>query len=110
MDANSSLTGGNVPTAAALNASSLLDWIRSTDSQNKLSHYIDETKEMLHSFGLNLKWHELSSKIGKILNSIDSNPQMKEIEGLTKRLQDLNGFLERSKSLLASQDEICEVI
>ena len=87
---------------------SLLDWIKSTDPKNKLNHVIEATKEMLEKFNSNLKWRDLHANIEKILSQIDSNSEMREIHGLTKRLQDLNQFLEESDKLLASQAEIQE--
>lgn len=84
----------------------LLDWIKSTDPQNKLNNVVEETKDMLEKFNSNLKWNDLQANIAKLLNQIDSNSEMREIHGLTKRLQDLNSFLEESDKLLASQAEI----
>jgi hypothetical protein len=89
-------------------STTLLEWIKSTDPQNKLNAVIDETKEMLTSFDSNFKWKELRTKINKLINEFEANPQMKEIEGLTKRLQDLNNFLDKSKKYLASQLEISD--
>ena len=86
----------------------LLDWIKSTDPQNKLNHVVEETKEMLDKFNTSLKWRELQANIEKILTQIDASGEMREIPGLTKRLQDLNHFLEDCDKLLASQAEIQE--
>ena len=86
----------------------LLDWIKSTDPQNRLSSVIDETKEILDNFEAKFKWSELEAKISKLLGQIESNQQMKEIEGLAKRLDDLKGFLGQSSKFLASQSEIAE--
>ena len=86
----------------------LLDWIKTTDTQNKLSNVIDETREMLKTLESNFKWTEIDAKVNNLLTQIDSNPQMREIEGLTKRLQDLNSFLEMSGKLLSAQNEIRE--
>jgi len=86
----------------------LLDWIKSTDPQNKLSTVIDETREMLHHFDNNFNWELLQTKINKLVDQIENNAQMREIEGLTKRLQDLNNFLEMSKKFLAGQQDIVE--
>lgn len=91
-----------------LTTSTLLEWIKSTDPQNKLNAVIDETKEMLSNFDSNFKWKDLRIKITKLLNQFENNPQMKEIEGLTKRLQDLTNFLEKSKKYLQAQAEISE--
>ncbi len=86
----------------------MLDWIKTTDTQNKLSNVIDETREMLKTLESNFKWPEIDGKVNNLLTQIDSNPQMREIEGLTKRLQDLNSFLEMSGKLLSAQNEIKE--
>lgn len=64
---------------------------------------------MLANFDSNFKWKDLRAKINKLINQFENNPQMKEIEGLTKRLQDLNNFLDKSKKYLAAQCEIAEV-
>ena len=101
-----SLTPSNLQTANQ--NLTLLDWIKSTDPQNKLHHVVEETKDMLEKFFLNYKWRDLQANIEKILGQIDSNQEMREIIGVTKRLQDLNGFLEESDKLLASQAEIKE--
>ena len=98
-----------ISSPSTLSNYSLLDWIKSTDPQNKLHSVIEETKEMLNSFDNNSKWRDLQAKISKVFSQIENNSQMREIEGLTKRLHDLNNFLEESKKLLASQNEICEV-
>lgn len=86
----------------------LLEWIKSTDPQNRLNNVIDETREMLTHFDTNFRWGVLQEKINKLVDQIE-NPQMREIEGLTKRLQDLNNFLEDSKKFLAGQNDIVEV-
>jgi hypothetical protein len=97
----------NLKVNSTLNTNiTLLDWIKSTDPQNKLNNVVEETKEMLEKFSTNLKWNDLQMNIAKLLNQIDSNSEMREIHGLTKRLQDLNAFLEESDKLLASQAEI----
>lgn len=88
----------------------LLEWIKSTDPQNKLNSVIDETREMLSHFDNNFKWENLESKIHVLVDQIENNPQMREIEGLTKRLQDLNNFLEMSQKFLTGQNDIVEVI
>jgi len=88
---------------------SLLDWIKSTDSTNKLNCVVDETKEMFTSFESTSKWRDLKAKISKTLAQIEQNPQLKEIEGLTKRLHDLNNFLEASNKLLSAQSDIADV-
>ena len=93
----------------ASNCLTLLEWIKSTDPQNRLNSVIEETREMLNNFDTNFKWETLQAKINKLVDQIEKNPQMREIEGLTKRLQDLNNFLEMSKSFLAGQSEIVEV-
>ncbi len=96
-------------TTVNINANlTLLDWIKSTDPQNKLSTVIDETREMLSYFDNNFNWDLLQSKINKLVDQIENNSQMREIEGLTKRLQDLNNFLEMSKKFLAGQQDIVE--
>jgi hypothetical protein len=87
---------------------SLLDWIKSTDTRNQLNSVIEETKEMQKSFDENFKWHELQANINKLLDQIDNNPQMREIEGLTKRLQDLNSLLDNSKKFLDTLNETVE--
>jgi hypothetical protein len=87
----------------------LLDWIKSTDPQNKLSTVIEETRDILESFDAKFKWSELEAKISKLLGQIESNQQMKEIEGLAKRLDDLKGFLGQASKFLVSQSEINEV-
>ena len=86
----------------------LLEWIKSTDPQNRLNNVIEETREMLTHFDTNFRWGILQEKINKLVEQIE-NPQMREIEGLTKRLQDLNNFLEDSKKFLAGQSDIVEV-
>ena len=88
----------------------LLEWIKSTDPQNRLDSVIDETREMLSHFDNNFKWGNLQGKINVLVDQIENNPQMREIEGLTKRLQDLNNFLETSKKFLVGQGDIVEVI
>jgi len=95
--------------ASSSHTISLLDWIKSTDPQNKLNIVVDETKEMFTSFESSSKWRDLKAKISKTLAQIENNPQMKEIEGLTKRLQDLNNFLEASNKLLSAQNDIADV-
>jgi hypothetical protein len=95
--------------ASSSHSLSLLDWIKSTDPHNKLSSVIDETKEMFANFESSSKWRDLKEKISKTLAQIENNPQMKEIEGLTKRLHDLNNFLEASNKLLSAQSDIAEV-
>lgn len=88
---------------------SLLEWIKSTDPNNKLNSVIDETKDILENFEKNFKWNELNSKINKLLGQVENSQQMREIEGLTKRLEDLKGFIDESNKFLASQNEITEV-
>ena len=92
------------------NCVTLLEWIKSTDPQNRLDTVIDETREMLAHFDNNFTWPNLQTKIGTLVAQIENNPQMREIEGLTKRLQDLNNFLEMSKRFLASQGDIVESV
>ena len=89
--------------------STLLEWIKSVDPQNKLNAVIDDTKEMLKNFDSNFKWKDLRNNITLLIRQFDNNQQMKEIEGLTKRLQDLNSFLDKSKTYLAGQCDITEV-
>jgi hypothetical protein len=88
---------------------SLLDWIKSTDPNNKLNCVIEETNEILANLEKNLKWNDLHFKINKLLNQIENNAQMREIEGLTKRLDDLKGFLIQSNKFLIGQNEINDV-
>jgi hypothetical protein len=95
--------------ASSSHTTSLLDWIKSTDPTNKLNCVIDETKEMFNSFESTSKWRDLKAKICKTLAQIEQNPQIKEIEGLTKRLHDLNNFLEASNKLLSAQNDIVDV-
>ncbi len=87
----------------------LLEWIKSVDPQNKMNAVIDDTKEMLKNFDSNFKWKDLRNNISLLISQFDNNQQMKEIEGLTKRLQDLNSFLDKSKTFLAGQCDITEV-
>lgn len=96
----------NITTTTASESTTLLEWIKSTDPQNKLNAVIDETKEMLTSFDSNFKWKDLRTKINKLIHEFEANPQMKEIEVLTKRLHDLNKFLDKSKTYLAQQLDI----
>lgn len=88
----------------------LLDWIKSTDPNNKIDTVVDETKDILENFEKNQKWNELSTKINDLLNQIESNTQFREIEGLTKRLEDLKSFLDESNRLLSNQNEITDSI
>lgn len=94
------------PTTSCL---TLLDWIKSTDPNNKLNAVIDETREILDKLESSLNWNELSEKIEKQMGSIESSSQMREIEGLTKRLDDLKGFLIEANKLLVNQNEINNV-
>ncbi|CAF0759074.1 unnamed protein product [Brachionus calyciflorus] len=86
----------------------LLDWIKSTDPNNKLDTVVDQTKKILDDVENKLKWNELSQKINDVLNQIENNSQLKEIEGLAKRLEDLKTFLDESNRLLLSQNEITD--
>lgn len=88
----------------------ILDWIKSTDPNNKLNAVIDETNEILNNFETSFKWNELNSKIGKLMADIDNSAQMREIEGLTKRLEDLKGFLNQANKFLINQSEINDVM
>lgn len=88
----------------------LLDWIKSTDPNNKLHALIDETSEILGKLETGFKWNELNSRVEKLFEQIENNPQMREIEGLTKRLDDLKDFLIQANKFLANQNEITEVI
>lgn len=92
------------------NCLTLLEWIKSTDPQNRLDSVIDETREMLSHFDNNFTWRNLQTKINTLVAQIENNPQMREIEGLTKRLQDLNNFLEMSKKFLTSQNDIVDSV
>lgn len=86
----------------------LLDWIKSTDPQNNLSNVIDEAKDILENFEAKFKWSDLESKIDKLMNQVENNNQMREIEGLAKRLDDLKGFLNQSAKFLTNQNEIAD--
>ena len=88
---------------------SLLDWIKSFDPQHQLDSVINETRDMLANFDRNFEWPALQARKNELLKTIDQNQNMREIEGLAKRLQDLNALLDKSKSLLASQSDINEV-
>lgn len=99
----------NLTCADSSGNSTLLEWIKSVDPQNKLNVVIDETKEMLNNFDTNFKWKELRQNVTRLLDIFDESPQLKEIEGLTIRLQDLNSFLEKSKNYLSSQCDIADV-
>lgn len=87
----------------------LLDWIKSTDPNNKLNSVIDETNDILNNLEKNFKWNELNGKITKLTTQIENSSQMREIEGLTKRLDDLKGFLIQANKFLTTQNEINEV-
>lgn len=106
-------SGPSSPTAGPLKLDdrqlTLLDWIKSTDPNNKLNSVIDETNEILANFDKNPKWADLYGKIRKLLGQVENNAQMKEIEGLAKRLEDLKGFLTQAEKFLANQNEINEV-
>ena len=98
----------NNTTTEVITHFTLLDWIKSTDPQNKLSSVIEETRDILDNFEAKFKWNELEAKVSKLLSQIENNQQMKEIEGLAKRLDDLKGFLIQSGKFLASQNEITD--
>lgn len=102
---------GSPPPQPATTATSLtlLDWIKSTDPNNKLHALIDETTEILSKLETSFKWTELSGRVDKLFQQIENNPQMREIEGLTKRLEDLKDFLRQADKFLVSQAEINEV-
>lgn len=87
---------------------SLLDWIKSFDPQHQLDNVIVETREMLASFDKNFKWPELLVNKTNLINKIENSKQMREIEGLTQRLHDLNELLEKAKNLLAGQKDITD--
>nr|AWV66677.1 RB1-inducible coiled-coil protein 1 [Brachionus koreanus] len=87
---------------------SLLDWIKSTDNKNRLEIVVEETRDIFENFEKNQRWHDLSNEINEMLTQVEENSQFKEIEGLTKRLEDLKNLLEESNRLLLGQNEITE--
>lgn len=89
---------------------SLLDWIKSTDAKNRLEIVVDETRDILENFEKNQRWNELSNEINEMMIQVEDNAQFREIEGLTKRLEDLKNLLDESNRLLTGQNEITEVI
>lgn len=89
---------------------SLLDWIKSTDAKNRLEIVVDETRDIFENFEKNQRWNELNHEINDMLTQVEENSQFREIEGLTKRLEDLKNLLDESNRLLIGQNEITEVI
>nr|AWV66629.1 RB1-inducible coiled-coil protein 1 [Brachionus rotundiformis] len=87
---------------------SLLDWIKSTDAKNRLEIVVDDTRDILENFEKNQRWNELNQEINEMLTQVEENSQFREIEGLTKRLDDLKNLLDESNRLLIGQNEISE--
>jgi hypothetical protein len=84
----------------------LLEWTNSTDPRHKLETVLSKAKDSFEC--LDMKWWtQIETDIQNILNE-GNNQHMKEIEGLTKRLSDLNIFLEACKKSLNSEKEICD--
>ena len=85
----------------------LLDWTNLTDPRHKLETVLEKAKESFLHLDTSW-WNEIESEV-KYLISEGNNKQMKEIEGLTKRLSDLNTLLESSRQCLNREKEICDV-
>jgi hypothetical protein len=86
----------------------LLDFVNQADPHNELTSVIQKIREIQSRFDINMKWPELKKKIDNIFYQMDNNPQMREIDGLTKRLNDLNGLIDTSKKFLSAQNETVE--
>lgn len=97
-------------TSNLVDSMSLLDWIKSTDAKNRLEIVVDETKDILENFEKNQRWNELNNEINEMMVQVEDNTQFREIEGLTKRLEDLKNLLDESNRILIGQNEITEVI
>jgi hypothetical protein len=87
----------------------LLDWVKSTDPQNKLQSVIQETKEILENFDSKLNWTELEQNINDLFIQLEKNQHLKDIDGLAKRLDDLKDFIQQATKFLTNQNEISEV-
>lgn len=85
----------------------LLDWTNLTDPRHKLETVLLKAKESFDY--LDMKWWtQIENEITNIINE-GNNKQMREIEGLAKRLSDLNSLLETCKLCLSREKEICDV-
>ena len=106
-------SGGNDELPSASPSSSfqdlsinLLEWTNLTDPRHKLETVLLKAKESFEY--LDTKWWtQIETDIQNILNE-GNNQHMKEIEGLTKRLSDLNSLLEACKQSLNSEKELCD--
>jgi hypothetical protein len=85
----------------------LLDWTNLTDPRHKLETVLLKAKESFDYLDVNW-WTQIENEFNKLISD-GNNKQMKEIEGLTKRLSDLNSLLDTCKTCLSRQREISEV-